>query len=50
MHDTCMTHGVFPETEQLALAVKTVSHPPELAAADGDIEEQAAAVEILTGL
>lgn len=23
--------GVFPETEQLALAVETVSHPPELA-------------------
>ena len=42
--------GVFPETEQLALTVKAVSHPPQLAAAGGDIEEQAAAVEILAGL
>lgn len=42
--------GVFPETEQLALTVKTVSHAPELAAAGGDIKEQAAAIEILAGL
>ena len=41
--------GVFPETEQFALAVKAVSHPPELAAAGGHIEEQAAAVEIFAG-
>ena len=42
--------GVFPETEQLALAVKAVRHTPELAAAGGHIEEQAAAIEILAGL
>ena len=42
--------GIFPETEQLALAVKTVGHSPELASVGGNEKKQTAAVKILAGL
>ena len=41
--------GVFPETEQLALSVKTVGHSPELASTGGNEKKQTAAVEIFAG-
>ena len=39
--------GVVAETEKLALAFKTVSHAPELAAVGRNEEEKTSAVEIL---
>ena len=41
--------GIFPETEQLAFAVKTLGYSPEFASVGGDEEKQTAAVKILAG-
>ena len=40
---------IFPETEQLALSVKTVGHSPELASTGGNEKKQTSAVEIFAG-
>ena len=40
---------IFPETEQLALSVKTVGYSPELASTGGNEKKQTSAVEIFAG-